>query len=73
MLVLSRQADESIVIGNGKDTVRVVVVSIRGDRVRLGIDARAELPVHRHEIWQRIQDETRQGATDDGQPRTSAA
>ena len=43
MLVLSRQRDESIMIG---DNIVVTIVDIRGDKVRLGINAPAEIPVH---------------------------
>lgn len=58
MLVLSRQRDECIVIGDG--SIRVIVVDIRGDKVRLGITAPAEVPVHREEVFEAIQRE-RQG------------
>ena len=61
MLVLSRQRDESIMIG---DNVVVTIVDIRGDKVRLGIDAPGEIPVHRQEVYDAIQRENR-GA---GQP-----
>jgi carbon storage regulator len=56
MLVLSRQRDESIVIG---DKVVVTIVDIRGDKVRLGIQAPAEIPVHRQEVYEAIQRESR--------------
>ncbi len=56
MLVLSRQRDESIVIG---DNVVVTIVDIRGDKVRLGIEAPGEIPVHRQEVYQAIQRENR--------------
>lgn len=52
MLVLSRQRDESIMIG---DNVVITVVDIRGDKVRLGIQAPRETPVHRREIYDAIQ------------------
>ncbi|MEN1956569.1 carbon storage regulator CsrA [Luteimonas changyuni] len=51
MLVLSRQASESLVIG--KDIV-VTVVSVEGDRVRLGVEAPRDVPVHREEVAERI-------------------
>ncbi len=51
MLVLSRQRDESIVIGNN---IVVVVVDIRGDKVRLGVEAPKEVPVHRREVFEAI-------------------
>jgi carbon storage regulator len=56
MLVLSRQRDESIVIG---DKVIVTIVDIRGDKVRLGIQAPGEIPVHRQEVYEAIQRENR--------------
>ena len=54
MLVLSRQRDETIMIG---DDVEITVVDIRGDKVRLGIDAPTEIPVHRREVYEAIQRE----------------
>jgi carbon storage regulator len=54
MLVLSRQRDESIMIGDG---IVITVVDIRGDKVRLGIQAPTEIPVHRKEVWEAIQRE----------------
>ena len=54
MLVLSRKKDESIVIG---DNIVVTVVDIRGDKVRLGINAPAGTPVHRQEVYEAIQRE----------------
>jgi carbon storage regulator len=56
MLVLSRQRDESIVIG---DNVVVTIVDIRGDKVRLGIEAPGEVTVHRQEVYEAIQRENR--------------
>ena len=54
MLVLSRQRDESIMIG---DNVEIIIVDVRGDKVRLGITAPKEIPVHRREIYDAIQRE----------------
>lgn len=54
MLVLSRQKDESIMIG---DDVEIIIVDVRGDKVRLGITAPKEIPVHRMEIYEAIQRE----------------
>jgi carbon storage regulator len=54
MLVLSRQRDESIIIG---DNIIVTIVDIRGEKVRLGIDAPTEIPVHRREVHEAIQRE----------------
>ncbi|MBA62071.1 MAG: carbon storage regulator [Planctomycetaceae bacterium] len=52
MLVLSRKKNESIVINND---ITIVVVDIRGDKVRLGVDAPKEVPVHRQEVFNAIQ------------------
>jgi len=54
MLVLSRHRDESIMIG---DEIVITVVDIRGDKVRLGIDAPQDVPVHRQEVYDAIQRE----------------
>ena len=52
MLILSRNRDESIVIG---DDIVITIVEIRGDKVRLGIDAPREVTVHRSEVYAAIQ------------------
>lgn len=57
MLVLSRQKDESIIINND---ITITVVDIRGDKVRLGIEAPKEIPVHRQEVYEAIQREKQQ-------------
>ena len=54
MLVLSRQKDESIMIG---DEVEITIVDVRGDKVRLGINAPRSIAVHRREIYDAIQRE----------------
>ena len=59
MLVLSRQHDESIIIG---DNIVVTIVDIRGDKVRLGINAPTEIPVHRQEVYEAIQRENLRSA-----------
>jgi carbon storage regulator len=59
MLVLSRQRDESIVIG---DNIVVTVVDVRGDKVRLGIEAPREVSVHRREVYEAIQRENQQAS-----------
>lgn len=58
MLVLSRHRDESIMIG---DNIVITVVDVRGDKVRLGIDAPTDIPVHRQEVYDAIQREKSQG------------
>lgn len=57
MLVLSRQRDEKIIIGEGADAIVICVVDIRGDKVRLGIEAPSDVPVHRQEVYEAIQRE----------------
>jgi carbon storage regulator len=64
MLVLSRQRDESIIIG---DNIVITIVDIRGDKVRLGIEAPTEIPVHRQEVYEAIQ---RENAKSDAEART---
>jgi carbon storage regulator len=59
MLVLSRHRDESIMIG---DDVVVTIVDIRGDKVRLGIDAPTSIPVHRQEVYEAIKRENQKAA-----------
>ena len=54
MLVLSRQRDESIMIG---DDVEITIVDVRGDKVRLGITAPVDIPVHRKEVYESIKRE----------------
>lgn len=53
MLVLSRKKNEAIVINN--NDITIVVVEIRGDKVRLGIEAPVEVPVHRQEVYDALQ------------------
>src|SRR5262244_848996 len=59
MLVLSRQRDETIMIG---DDIELTVVDIRGDKVRLGIKAPTHIAVHRKEIYDAIKRENEQAA-----------
>ena len=54
MLVLSRQRDEEFLIG---DDIVITVVDIRGDKVRIGINAPKEIPVHRREVYDAIRRE----------------
>jgi len=57
MLVLSRHKDEEVIIGE----IVVKVVDIRGDKVRLGIEAPQEIPVHRREVYDAIKREHGRG------------
>ena len=69
MLVLSRMVNQSIMIG---DDVEVIIVGIRGDRVRLGITAPKHIPVHRREIYDKslLERRTGQKARKDSVPPT---
>jgi len=58
MLVLSRQRDETIIIG---DDIEITVVDIRGEKVRLGINAPPHIPVHRKEIYEAMKREKQSG------------
>ena len=68
MLVLSRHRDESIIIG---DDIVITVVDVRGDKVRLGIDAPTEIPVHRQEVYEAIQRERQAAKQDAAAPQDS--
>ncbi|REJ79794.1 MAG: carbon storage regulator [Planctomycetota bacterium] len=69
MLVLSRKQDEKIIIG---DSIKLMVISIQGDKVRLGIEAPKHVSIHREEVYQAIQRErTEQGASDQPQSNSS--
>jgi carbon storage regulator len=59
MLVLSRERDEEIIIGDG---IKVRVLDIRNGKVRLGITAPADVPVHRLEVWEAIEREKARGS-----------
>ncbi len=72
MLVLSRKNRESVVVGGRggfEQLLKVTVLEIKNDRVRLGFEADAGIPVHRWEVWERI----RGGGLADSQPEDSAA
>lgn len=60
MLVLSRQKNQTIMIG---DLIEISIVDIRGDKVRLGITAPVSIPVHRKEVYEAIQAENKAAAS----------
>jgi len=62
MLVLARQKDEAIMIGN---SIEIKVVEIKGGKVRLGISAPSDIPVHRKEIFDEITNKNLQAAASD--------
>jgi carbon storage regulator len=67
MLVLSRKKNESIVINND---ITIVVVEIRGDKVRLGVEAPKEVPVHRREVYDAIVRNGTQATSSESSPTT---
>ena len=71
MLVLSRQRDETIIIG---DNIEITVVDIRGEKVRLGINAPAHISVHRKEVYEAMKREKQAsgGSEDDAKVESLA-
>ncbi|MCH2130898.1 MAG: carbon storage regulator CsrA [Pirellulaceae bacterium] len=69
MLVLSRKKNESIVINND---ITIVVVEIRGDKVRLGVEAPKEIPVHRREVYDAIRRVEKPETTPPGEHRSTS-
>lgn len=57
MLILTRRTKEAIVIGDNKE-IKITVLNIRGGQVQFGIDAPKNVPVHREEVYDRIQSTT---------------
>ena len=70
MLVLSRKTDESVIVG-GNDRceriLKVTVLEINGSKVRLGFEVDSDVPVHRFEVWERIQAGPRRASSPDGE------
>lgn len=67
MLVLSRNRDETIMIG---DNIRICVVDIQHNRVRLGIEAPDEIPVHRLEIYESLKNQaSKKGDSNQNKPK----
>jgi carbon storage regulator len=54
MLVLTRKKNEKIVIGEGESQIVITVVEIRGDKIRIGIEAAKGIPIHREEVYNSI-------------------
>lgn len=67
MLVLSRKKNESIIIN---DVITVTVVEIRGDKVRLGIEAPKDVTVHRREVYEAIQNQQKLACDEDSRAST---
>jgi carbon storage regulator len=65
MLVLTRKKSEAIVIG---DDIVITVVGIHGDKVRLGVDAPKDVPVHRHEVYEASKREDQKLGNQDSRP-----
>lgn len=61
MLVLSRKENESIMVG---DDVKIVILDIRGDKVRVGVEAPKDVPAHRNEVYEAIK--RKEGEASDG-------
>ncbi|HLB56872.1 MAG TPA: carbon storage regulator CsrA [Coxiellaceae bacterium] len=62
MLILTRRISESIIIG---DDVKITVLGVKGNQVRLGVDAPKTVSVHREEIYERIKNEKENGGAVD--------
>lgn len=70
MLILSRHEGESVIIADG--AIKVTVVDIRGDKVRIGLEADPNIEIHRQEVWEAIQKEKQDGEAQREAQRTSS-
>lgn len=65
MLILTRRVGESLIIGDGDTRITVTVLSVKGTNVRLGITAPKTVPVHREEVYERLQLQAPQSEVDE--------
>lgn len=70
MLILTRRIGETLVIG---DQIQVTVLGVKGNQIRLGIDAPREVPVHREEVYRRIRNEREAQSVEARSARTGTA
>jgi len=68
MLILTRRVGETLIVG---DSIRLTVLGVKGNQVRIGINAPKDVAVHREEIWQRIHNDST--ATDSTTEHTAAS